>query len=194
VAELCTALTAISPAVRFVGAQADRLEVRGNLVMTCSNPRAWLAGCAVAASAILLTSCTSGSGDGKASKDLSSPAASGSRAAPGSSEKKLTEQALAALGAVHSGKMVEAGSERVIDGIHTEPSLSEGRTYRLNLVCVGNGSVRLTFTPASTGTDTKVPCDQSVVQQRITAHKPVHVDVDGAKGSTGVLAWRIDAI
>jgi hypothetical protein len=52
----------------------------------------------------------------------------------------------------------------------------------------------LTFTPASTGTDTEVPCDQSVVQQRITAHKPVHVDVDGAKGSTGVLAWRIDAI
>ncbi|MFF4133846.1 hypothetical protein ACFY1B_20295 [Streptomyces mirabilis] len=33
--------------------------------------------------------------------------------------------------------MVEAGSERVIDGIHTAPSLSEGRTYRLNLVCVG---------------------------------------------------------
>ncbi|WP_371646110.1 hypothetical protein [Streptomyces mirabilis] len=153
--------------------------------MTCSNPRAWLAGCAVAASAILLTSCTSGSGDGKASKDLSSP---------GSSEKKLTEQALAALGAVHSGKMVEAGSERVIDGIHTEPSLSEGRTYRLNLVCVGNGSARLTFTPATTGTDTEVPCDQSVVRQRITAHRPVRVDVDGAKGSTGVLAWRIDAI
>ncbi|NMI59747.1 hypothetical protein FNV62_27910 [Streptomyces sp. RLB3-17] len=90
--------------------------------------------------------------------------------------------------------MVEAGSERVIDGIHTEPSLSEGRSYRLNLVCVGNGTARLTFTPASTGTDTEVPCDQSVVQQRITAHKPVHVDVDGAKGSTGVLAWRIDAI
>lgn len=40
----------------------------------------------------------------------------------------------------------------------------------------------------------EVPCDQSVVQQRITAHKPVRVDVDGAKGSTGVLAWRIDAI
>ncbi|MFE2835469.1 hypothetical protein ACFXI6_31355 [Streptomyces mirabilis] len=32
-----------------------------------------------------------------------------------------------------------------------------------------------------------------MVQQRITAHKPVRVDVDGAKGSTGVLAWRIDA-
>jgi hypothetical protein len=33
-----------------------------------------------------------------------------------------------------------------------------------------------------------------VVQQRITVHKPVRVDVDGAKGATGVIAWRIDAV
>jgi hypothetical protein len=160
----------------------------------CSNPRAWFAGCAVAASVILLTSCTSGSGDGEASQHPSSPAESGSQAAPGPSRKKLTEQAQAALTTVHGGRMVEAGAERVIDGIHTEPSLSEGTTYRLNLVCVGNGSAQLTFTPASTGTETKVPCDQSVVQQRITVHKPVRIDVDGTKGSTGVIAWRIDAI
>ncbi|MFF7885586.1 hypothetical protein ACH40F_27550 [Streptomyces sp. NPDC020794] len=162
--------------------------------MTYSSHRTWLTGCAVAASAVLLASCTSGSGDGKASKDPSSPAASGSQTATEPSQKKLTEQAQAALTAVHGGKMVEAGAERVIDGIHTEPSLSEGRTYRLNLVCVGNGSARLTFTPASTGTQTKVPCDQSVVQQRITVHKTVRIDVDGAKGSTGVIAWRIDTI
>jgi hypothetical protein len=37
-----------------------------------------------------------------------------------------------------------------------------------------------------------VPCDQSVVQQRITVHKPVRIDVDGTTGSTGVIAWRID--
>lgn len=162
--------------------------------MTFSSPRAWLTGCAVAASVVLLASCTSGSDDGKASKDHSPPAASGSQTATEPSQKKLTEQAQAALTAVHSGKMVEAGAERVIDGIHTEPSLNEGRAYRLNLVCVGNGSAQLTFTPASTGTETKVPCDQSVVQQRITVHKPVRIDVDGAKGSTGVIAWRIDAI
>jgi hypothetical protein len=162
--------------------------------MTCSNPRAWLAGCAVAASVVLLASCTSGSGDGKASKGLSSSAASGSQAVTEPSQKKLTEQAQAALTAVQGGKMVEAGAERVTDGIHTEPSLSEGRTYRLNLVCVGNGSARLTFTPASTGTETEVPCDQSVVQRRITVHKPVRIDVDNTKGSTGVIAWRIDII
>ncbi|WP_329218861.1 hypothetical protein OG352_20895 [Streptomyces sp. NBC_01485] len=162
--------------------------------MTYSSPRAWLAGCAVAASIFMVTSCTSGSADGNASKDHSPPAASGSQAVTGASEKKLTEQAQAALAAVHNGKMVEAGAERVTDGIHTEPSLSEGKAYRLNLVCVGNGSAQLTFTPASTGTEAKVPCDQSVVQQRITVHKSVRIDIDGAKGSTGVIAWRIDAI
>jgi hypothetical protein len=52
----------------------------------------------------------------------------------------------------------------------------------------------LTFTPASTGTKTKVPCDQSVVQQRIIVHKPVRIDVDGTKGSTGVIAWQIDTV
>ncbi|MEU0433936.1 hypothetical protein ABZ153_20285 [Streptomyces sp. NPDC006290] len=163
--------------------------------MTYSNPRAYLAACAVAASAFLLASCTSGSGEGEAVSAPPSPSASSeSRTATGSSEEKLTEQAKAALAAVHSGKMVEAGVERVNDGIHTEPTLSEGKTYRLNLVCFGSGSAQLTFVPASAGTETRVPCDQSVVQQRITMHKPVHIDVDGAKGSTGMIAWQIDAI
>ncbi|MFC7264400.1 hypothetical protein [Streptomyces lutosisoli] len=160
--------------------------------MTYSSPRAWLAACAVTASTFLLASCTSGSDEGKAASAPSSP--SESQRATGSSEKKLTEQAQAALAAVHSGKMVEAGAERVTDGIHTEPTLSEGKTYRLSLVCVGSGSAQLALEPASAGSETKVPCDQSVVQQRITVHKPIRIDVGGVKGSTGVIAWQIDAI
>ncbi|MFD6554450.1 hypothetical protein [Streptomyces sp. NPDC058398] len=163
--------------------------------MTYSNPRAYLAACAVAASAFLLASCTSGGGEGKAVSAPPSPSRpSESRTATGPSEKKLTEQAQAALATVHSGKMVEAGVERVNDGIHTEPTLSEGKTYRLNLVCFGSGSAQLTFVPTGAGAKTRVPCDQSVVQQRITTHKQVHIDVDGAKGSTGMIAWQIDAI
>lgn len=110
-----------------------------------------------------------------------------------SSEKELTDQARAALATVHNGRLVEAGAERVTDGIHTEPNLSEGKSYKLALVCVGSGSAQLTFTSASTGTKTKVPCDQSVVQQRITVREPVRIDVDGATGSTGVIAWQIDS-
>ncbi|MFJ6832499.1 hypothetical protein [Streptomyces sp. NPDC091209] len=163
--------------------------------MTRSNPRTRLAAWAVVASAFLLASCTSGSGEGTAVSAPPSPSApSGSRTAIGSSEKKLAEQARAVLAAVPGGQMIEAGAERVDDGVHTEPTLSEGKTYRLDLVCLGSGSARLTFVPADTGTETKVPCDRSVVQQRITVHKPVHIDVDGAEGSTGVIAWRIDTV
>lgn len=80
------------------------------------------------------------------------------------------------------------------DGIHTEPDLSEGKTYRLSLVCFGGGSAQLAFRPANTGTATTVPCDQSVVQQRITAGKALRMDVEGTKGSTGVIAWQIDTV
>jgi hypothetical protein len=163
--------------------------------MTNLSSRAWFVGCAVAASALLLTSCTSGSGDGEADKTSSPPAASASQATAKAREKKLTDQAQAVLAAVQGGTMVEAGAERVTDGIHTEPTLSQGKTYKLNLVCVGSGSAQLTLAPASTGPKTEVPCDQSVVQQRITARKlPVRIDVDGAKGSTGVIAWQIDTV
>ncbi|MCX4881997.1 hypothetical protein [Streptomyces sp. NBC_00847] len=164
--------------------------------MTNLSPRAWFAGCAIAASALLLTACTSGSGDGEAANTTSSQtAASASQAASKTQEKKLTDQAQAALAAVQGGTMVEAGAERVTDGIHTEPTLSQGKTYKLNLVCVGSGSAHLTFSPAITAPKTEVPCDQSVVQQRITAHKlPVRIDVEGTKGSTGVIAWQINSI
>ncbi|MEU4613530.1 hypothetical protein [Streptomyces umbrinus] len=163
--------------------------------MTYSSMRARLAGCAVAASAFLLASCTaSNNGDSEKANPSSSPTRSVSETATQPSEKKLTEQAQATLAAVHSGKLVEAGVERVTDGIHTGPTLSADKTYRLNLVCIGSGSAQLAFTPTSTGTATTVPCDKSVVQQRITGKKPVRIDVDGAKGSTGVVAWQIDAI
>ncbi|MFE2534701.1 hypothetical protein [Streptomyces sp. NPDC059371] len=167
----------------------------GDLGGTHSNSRSYLAVCAVVASVFLVASCTSGGGEGEGTGAPPSPSApSESRTTNEASEKRLTEQAQAALAAVHGGELVEAGVERVNDGIHTEPTLSEGRTYRLNVVCFGSGSARLTFVPASSGTATKVPCDQSVAQQRITMHKRVHIDVDGAEGSTGMIAWRIDAI
>ncbi|MEU1273855.1 hypothetical protein [Streptomyces sp. NPDC005799] len=163
--------------------------------MTNVSPRAWFTGCVVTASALLLTSCTSGSGSANAHKTSSPPTASASQTTTTTQEKKLTDQAQAALAAVQGGTMIEAGAERVTDGIHTEPTLSQGKSYKLNLVCIGSGNARLTFTPASTGPKADVPCDQSVVQQRITAHKmPVRIDVDGVKGSTGVIAWQIDTI
>ncbi|MEU9051364.1 hypothetical protein AB0D37_13260 [Streptomyces sp. NPDC048384] len=148
----------------------------------------------MAASAFLLAACTTSSDGDGATASSSSSVPSASKTATQPSEKKLTEQAQAVLAAVHSGSLVEAGVERVPDGIHTEPTLSEGKTYRLNLVCVGSGSAQLAFTPSSAGTATTVPCDQSVVQQPITGKKSVRINVVGAKAATGVIAWQIDAI
>lgn len=164
--------------------------------MIHSLPRASrVAGYAVVMSAFLLTSCTtSDSGEDAAAPRSTSPAPSTTRTATEPSEKDLTERAQAAIAAVHSGTLVEAGVERVSDGIHTEPGLSKGKTYRLNLVCVGSGSAQLEFVPAKAGTKASVPCDESVVQQRITGDGLARINVDGAKGSTGVIAWQIDAI
>lgn len=161
--------------------------------MTYSNPRAWLAGCAVTVSALLLTSCTSGDSEGKAGGSSQSSTPSSTATTTGPSEKQTIEQAQAALAAVQSGKLFAAGAERVTDGIHTETVLSKGKTYKLNLVCIGTGSAQLSYTPASTGPKTSVPCDQSLVQQRITGSGPVRLNVDPASGATGVIAWQIDA-
>jgi hypothetical protein len=90
--------------------------------------------------------------------------------------------------------MVEAGAERLTDGIHTEPSLHAGKTYELKLACAGHGTAQLSFKPTGTGTPAKVPCDQSVVRQWITAGKQIHIDVDATQGSSGVIAWEIDSI
>ncbi|MEV8031297.1 hypothetical protein [Streptomyces sp. NPDC086182] len=166
----------------------------GNLVMTSLNPRVCLVMCAVATSALLLTSCTSDDGKDKAGHSSPSSAPSTSATASGPSETKVTEQAQAALAAVQSGKFFASGAERVTDGVHTETILSEGKNYKLNLVCIGSGSAQLSFTPASTGSKATIPCDQALVQQRITGHGSVRIDVDGVKGATGVIAWQVDAV
>ncbi|MEH0424531.1 hypothetical protein [Streptomyces sp. B21-083] len=163
--------------------------------MTSSYLRAVrLAGSAVVV-AFLLTSCTeSDSVGGEAESSSQLPPSRSTPTATGPSEKELTNQAQAALAAVHGGALVEAGVERVTDGIHTEPGLSKGKIYRLNLICAGSGSAELEFVPTNAGTAASVPCDKSVVQQRITVDKLVRINVNGAKGATGVIAWQIDAL
>ncbi|WP_225877327.1 hypothetical protein [Streptomyces resistomycificus] len=161
--------------------------------MTSLPSRAFLTACAVTTSALLLTACTSDSTDAKASPSHT-PTATATAKSTAASEKKLTEQVEAALAGFHNGSMVESGVERVSEGIHTEPLLKKGETYRLNLACAGTGSAQLLLTPASAGDKATVPCDGSVVQQRLTADKPVRIDVNGNATATGMIAWQIDKV
>lgn len=160
--------------------------------MISAHQRARHVACAVAASAFLLTSCTSGDDHDKTAGSPT-PTHSISHTADASSEAVLTEQVQDALAAVKQGTLLEAGVERVSDGIHSAPGLTKGKTYRLNLICVGSGTAQVKFTPTLKDAKTTVPCNQSIVQQRITAPTSVRIDVEGAPGATGVIGWEIDA-
>jgi len=162
--------------------------------MTSFSARACLTACSIAASAVLLVSCTDDSGDTADASPSPSPTATSSANSPGASERKLTQQVEAALAGFRDGALLESGVERVSDGIHTEPLLTKGETYRLDLACAGRGSARLRLTPASAGGKATVPCDGTVVRQRIAGDGPIRIDVDGGTGATGMIAWQIDKV
>ncbi|MGW6906505.1 hypothetical protein [Streptomyces sp. NPDC054940] len=94
--------------------------------------------------------------------------------------------------------MVESGTERVSDGIHSQPTLTPGTTYKLTVVCAGSGTAEIEFTPAEVGPRKSVPCDGSAVFERLRVPKElkpeeefVRLDVRGKPGATGMMAWRI---
>ncbi|MEV6835348.1 hypothetical protein AB0N17_12650 [Streptomyces sp. NPDC051133] len=160
--------------------------------MTSSNSRAWIAGCALAASVFTLASCTSSGGADGATRPSSAPSSSPTAAGP--SERQLTQRAEDALAAVGTGRLFESGAERVTDGVHSEAKLDAGTAYRLSVVCFGSGSAHMTLSPPSAGARSELPCDQSVLRRRITATGRLRLDVDAAGGATGVIAWRIDTV
>lgn len=112
------------------------------------------------------------------------------------SEKQLTAQAQAALDGVTKadGSMVESGAERVSDGVHTQPHLTDGTPYRLTVVCAGHGAAEIAFTPHDAGSTTPVPCDGSVTFERLTGKSSVRLDVRGKPSATGMIAWRINKV
>ncbi|MFF3612596.1 hypothetical protein [Streptomyces sp. NPDC002580] len=152
----------------------------------------------VLAPALLLTACTAAhdSGTRPEASASASPSAHPSSAARGTAdqdEARLTARVRTALDAgTGHGSMIESGTERVADGIHTRPTLDTGTAYRLTVVCAGEGEAEIVFTPRGAGSAEPLPCDGSAVLERFTATDPLRVDVRGRPDATGVLAWRID--
>ncbi|MBA9046344.1 MULTISPECIES: hypothetical protein [Streptomyces] len=112
--------------------------------------------------ALLLTACSA--------KGDPAPAATHHRGGA-QADRKLTAQAQSALDAASDGgsSMVESGVERVSDGVHTQPGPTHGAAGKK-----------------------AVPCDGSVVFERLTAESALKVDVRGKPGAAGMIAWRIN--
>ncbi|MFJ2815186.1 hypothetical protein [Streptomyces sp. NPDC087294] len=140
---------------------------------------------------LLLTACTSQA----ASSDGTAPSPSATRPSGQATQKKqLTSQVETALGlttGAHSGSFVESGVERVSEGIHTRPELTDG-AYQLSLVCAGGGAATTVITAPGTHTTKRLPCDQSLDSEHLTGGRSFRIDVVGAPGAPGVVAWRID--
>ncbi|MFJ3643927.1 hypothetical protein ACIPRD_29880 [Streptomyces sp. NPDC090108] len=92
------------------------------------------------------------------------------------------------------GSMVESGVERVSDGIHTQPDLIAGHAYKLTVVCAGKGAAEITITPRKTAARKVVSCDRSVVSERFTAGRHVHIDTQGRPEASGMVAWRLNSV
>ncbi|WP_256640594.1 hypothetical protein [Streptomyces murinus] len=150
----------------------------------------WLLGCALAP-ALVLTACTSHNGPAP-SHSPSSPAAHQSGGAQ--NEKKLAEQAQAARDSAvaQGGPMVEAGVERASDGVHTRSDLAHGVAYKLTVVCAGKGAAEIVVAPSGAGGRQAVPCDTSVVSERLTGKGTLRLDIEAKPGTTAMIAWRID--
>ncbi|WP_413752427.1 hypothetical protein NRF20_09825 [Streptomyces sp. R-74717] len=87
---------------------------------------------------------------------------------------------------------VEAGLERVSDGLHTEPELMRGRSYKLAVACAGKGEITLSIALKNTVRQT-VKCDGVPLRQRLTASAAkIRIDTEGMPGATGMVAWRLD--
>ncbi|MFH8340069.1 hypothetical protein [Streptomyces sp. AM6-12] len=144
----------------------------------------WLLSCALA-SAPLLTACTS---------DGVSPAPAIRRSNGAQNEKKFAEQAQVARDSAvaQDGPMVEAGVERASDGVHTRSDLARGVAYKLTVVCAGKGAAEIVVAPSGAGGRQAVPCDASVVSERLTGEGTLRLDIQGKPGTAAMIAWRID--
>ncbi|MER5574457.1 hypothetical protein [Streptomyces massasporeus] len=147
-------------------------------------------------SAALIVGCSSEDED--VSRKAKDPKPSAKPSVTSGQTKALEKKAEKALRLDNAddtdGLFVEAGLERVSDGIHTRSTLANGKSYTLAVVCSGVGKVRLTVTAKRPVRQT-VECDSVPVRQRITdAPEHVETDVDGLAGSSGIIGGRIDEL
>ena len=162
--------------------------------MTTERSRLVLLNCALALGlvpALLLTACSSGA------------APQGSKAAPGRSsksadvqrEKELATAARAGLAATSDDAPLVSGLDRVADGVQDALGLPKGSGYRVTVACAGRGTVEVGFVPARTAPARRVSCDGVPVSTRFAVKAAgTRIDVQGGRGASGMIAWRVDKV
>ncbi|MFF8941113.1 hypothetical protein ACF1A5_02320 [Streptomyces sp. NPDC014864] len=118
---------------------------------------------------------------------------------PALDEQRLGKQVEEALGAEtlpddRDPLFVEAGLERVSDGIHAESVTTRGKDYQLRVACAGKGKITLSVA-SKKPTRRIISCDGVPASRRI-ADSPgrLRIDAEGVNGAVGMIGWRIDKV
>ncbi|MEU1115487.1 MULTISPECIES: hypothetical protein [unclassified Streptomyces] len=141
----------------------------------------------------LMTACTGDSDGSDEPAGKTHPTVG--KSTPTHDEQKLGRRVKEALGTEtiddSDPSFVEAGLERVDDGLHARPELTKGTTYELAVACAGTGKISLSVRGGEPARRT-VDCDGVPATQRtVGSPGPLEIDAERLSGATGMVGWRI---
>ncbi|WP_053650013.1 MULTISPECIES: hypothetical protein [unclassified Streptomyces] len=138
---------------------------------------------------LLAAGCTGGA------KPSGTPSATGKPTATeqprGENEQERGKRAKAALETVslEDPEFVESGLERVREGVHNLSPLKKGMAYKVSVVCVGTGNVKVVIADQA---PRSVPCDGVPAGRRVeNAPARLPIDITAMSGATGTVAWQV---
>ncbi|MEV7563925.1 hypothetical protein [Streptomyces tanashiensis] len=144
--------------------------------------------------ALLTAGCTGGTTpSGTPSAPDTKSSAERKAPAEGSEEDQGRRAKAALVGvSVDDPEFLASGLERVQDGVHDRSVLEKGETYKLSVACVGTGTVNVVIADKA---PESVPCDGVPTGRRVeNAPERLPIDINAAKGATGMVAWQIVSV
>ncbi|CAM5544794.1 hypothetical protein STANM337S_04412 [Streptomyces tanashiensis] len=154
-----------------------------------------LTAAAVLSLATLLTAgCSGGATQSAPPSPSGKKSSAAGEASSAKTEESQGERAKAALVgiSVDDPEFAESGLERAQEGVHSRPSLTKGKTYKLSVACVGTGTVNVAIAGKA---PESVPCDGVPTNRRVeNAPERLPIDIDPTKGATGMVAWQVSSM
>ncbi|MEU0306631.1 hypothetical protein [Streptomyces cyaneofuscatus] len=96
------------------------------------------------------------------------------------------------MGATADGPELGAGAGRLAEGIHTQPLLTPGESYKVSFACAGSGAAEATVQSKGATEVKKVECGGAPVHMRVhDAPSRVTIDVTAVGEASGMAAYRI---